>query len=255
MIVYSARISVLVGGVALLLAACLPFAPSPRRSLELASPLGTEYRCGGLVFPAAAIVGGADPDVLPAEQAALFAALQAETQSIDLPVRPDAWHVLAETDDATLIGQRVDEPGRPSLMTAVLRRQDGDWRLASWESCLPSAVLPDARRAATWTLTERPGRDANLMRTSLWDVDCPGRSVGADRDPVSFIEYGPVAITIVVGVRHGDAPVCLLQGRVASTPFDIALTEPVGDRALVDAGTWPPVDRRAAPEDVNADAQ
>jgi hypothetical protein len=192
---------------------------------ELVAPedIPFTYRCDGPPFTATDLAYGGAP--------------------LDPPFEPLAgWRVLGQGRG---FGQFVSLTER-GLEEAPLRSQlfalagDGRWRPdGTTFDCRPWAYFPGrAAMAGYWELA-RPGRPPEPGDTSfaikVWDSEaCRGgtRVLGEPR-----VHMGDDAVLVAVAVRElpgGDS--CPHGGPVRAT---VTLSEPIGERAIVDAGYLP----------------
>ena len=124
-------------------------------------------------------------------------------------------------------------------------RSSGEgWSFAGGGGCTPQAML-DGQLPAIWTLApgQLPLDSSATQFTAL--VSQTGCEEGDDRwrrivPPA--ITYTDAAVFVVIAARpfHGIS----LCGGTNPTPFTVMLREPLGDRRLLDAGVYPPVDAR-----------
>jgi hypothetical protein len=194
---------------------------------ELVAPEGIPftYRCDGVPFTASDLAYGAPP--------------------LDPPFGPlPGWRVLGQE---RRFGQLVSltEPGweeAPLRSRLFELTEDGAaWSFAgdSTFDCAPWAYLPHARAVAGFWELWRAGRPPEPSDTSfeirVWDSQaCRGgtRVLGEPR-----VHLTDDVVLVAVAVRElpgGDS--CPRGGPVRAT---VSLPEPLGDRAVVDAGHLP----------------
>jgi hypothetical protein len=130
-------------------------------------------------------------------------------------------------------------PGDPPYADAQLEKDADGWRVSGWGQCRPEIVVEGAN-SATWVLapdqTMKPG-----TRTFVADVterECAsGRSSeGRVREPLIVYEADRVIVIFTVDPLPGSAFNC--QGN-PSTRVQVELSEPLGDRQLLDGGEFP----------------
>ncbi len=130
-------------------------------------------------------------------------------------------------------------PGDPPYAHARLEKDADGWRVAGWGQCRPEIVITGAN-SATWVLA--PDQDIEPgTRTFLADVTertCTGGSSSADRmrEPVVLYEPDRVVVIFTVDPLPDGAYGC--PGN-PPTRVTVELSEPLGDRQLLDGGTFP----------------
>jgi hypothetical protein len=94
---------------------------------------------------------------------------------------------------------------------------------------------------ATWSLPpdQAVGPETVAFTALVTEVDCASGQTSEGRVVGPEITYGPndVVVTFAVRPLPGDAQAC--PGNPA-TPVDVTLSEPLGDRVLIDGGADPP---------------
>ena len=219
-----------------------PFVP---QSDSLAA--GLLYFCQGRPWPIEILDGPPDPGERPE------VALAAEVSGEELPTS-DWWLVRATETERELVrtAEPSNEAGDQYVHIRVERDDKGDWRahhyggcrLTSWVGDLQPDVVP-----LGWWIAQKdwPRPDDRVLRVKARDW-CPDTVHQRLGEPV--IRYGGDSILIIatyVTEAREDAPCG--EGQVAA--FNIELSEPVGDRDLLDGKTWPAHDARVPiPEQV-----
>src|SRR4051812_30575486 len=98
---------------------------------------------------------------------------------------------------------------------------------------------------ATWALDPAfpaPGADTSELHILVWERACSGGKLATGRMSNPLVEYTPADVTITVGVR----PLVPGPGEMLScpgppgTPASVRLSEPLGQRTLLDGGLVPP---------------
>lgn len=195
---------------------------------------------GGPGWPVSAMDGGIDHETPDDDIDAALAKSQDE-MGIDGPMRGGGWIVLAEDDDSLTLGTghwSADGPERGALVVGYDRTDDGlEW--AGHGDCNRLApVLPDGQ---DWVEVTAP--DGGLDRTA---TDLPvlvmENQCTSGRDPLPYLNEPRIAeqddrvvVSITSPWPKGGAN-CIGNPR---TPYVLHLSEPLGDRTLLDGSTWP----------------
>jgi hypothetical protein len=98
---------------------------------------------------------------------------------------------------------------------------------------------------ATWALDPAfptPAADTTELHILVWERACSGGSLATGRISNPLVESTSADVTITVGVR----PLPLASGQIMAcpgppgTPLVLRLSEPLGQRTLLDGGLVPP---------------
>src|SRR4051812_46071140 len=98
---------------------------------------------------------------------------------------------------------------------------------------------------ATWALDPAfptPAADTSELHILVWERACSGGSLATGRMSNPLVEYTGADVTITVRVR----PLTVGPGQARScpgppgTPMSLRLSEPLGQRTLLDGGLVPP---------------
>jgi len=213
--------------------------------------------CGGdTSWPVSAMADGIPNDVAEEEVRTAFARLEAAA-GIDAPraiqqqgADGASYIVLAVTDDEVTLGVgrwTVDGPDGGQVLT--LERSASGLRPAGWGDCrLLEVALPEGRSRVEVT-APRGGVDpsATSLVVVVNELQC-----ASGRDPAPYLgrplvveEDDRVLVTMSSEEVVGGAD---CQGN-PHVPVTLDLDEPLGDRQLFDAGTWPPTPIRVAAAD------
>ncbi len=128
-----------------------------------------------------------------------------------------------------------------------LRKGDGRWRWAySGDTCRPLAW---GRRKSGGTLDLRdaypPQPEDRSLRLLVHEIECHGYRVPEDEDIHPEVIYGKENVVVIVRIDWVEG-----GANCPGTPpfrYTVELDEPLGDRALVDAGEYPPDVLQEAP--------
>ena len=230
----------------LLLASCGGAAPSAADAPAHGPNLGEiRYTCGGPPGFLPELIdqpANAETEDHPSA-AALRAAIAQAGPDIDM--LPESGYWLASRDERVAEYVAAEPPGAdPAFVSATMENQGGRWKLAGWGQCRPAIVLQGLSRA-TWVLDPAagaPGADATTFTALVTETECTsGQAMGARLLPPS-ITYGQDSVLVVFAalpqVNQGFAT---CPGNPPSRVL-VELSEPLGDRRLLDAGVFPPAE-------------
>lgn len=178
--------------------------------------------------------------------AAALRAFLAE-DSFGLGFLPDDgwWLVERDAREAEYVARLA--PERESPFGSVRMQANGaDWAFVGGGDCRPEVLL-EGQMAATWILPpNRPAPDRSTVEFIVLATDsgCTGgEPVGTRLLPPS-ITYTEHEVLIVFAARPRGEGGGTCQSK-PPTEAVVRLREPLGDRRLVDAGVFPPVDPAA----------
>ncbi|HVF04660.1 MAG TPA: hypothetical protein VNA20_07470 [Frankiaceae bacterium] len=210
-----------------------PWSERAGRHLEPAAPAGTgaPLSCGvGPVFPAGNLRAetGAENGADPAA-----AALRAHVARPGAQPRVPAtgWRELVRTGSEVLYA--APELAHVRYFALV----EGEWRLAgSVAPCRPYLAPPRGQSAGIWR-PEGPVRpDDTTFTAMVTEMECASGQPPTGRIEPPLVEYGPTTVTVTFLVREkpGTCPTA------PEAPYPVTLREPLGNRTLLDGGTYPP---------------
>lgn len=175
--------------------------------------------------------------------AALRAAIAEAGQDIDM--LPESGYWLASRDERVAEYIAAEPPGAdPAFVSATIENQGGRWKLAGWGQCRPAIVLQGLSRA-TWVLdpdAPAPAADAMTFTALVTETECTSGQAMGGRLLRPLITYGQDSVFVVFAARPQAN-----QG-FATCPMNpparvvVELSEPLGDRRLLDAGVFPPAE-------------
>lgn len=199
------------------------------------------YNCAGVPFVPGAVLG--QPTPAETRQGEVYDALRFHleegTALGDYPAAP--WYELGSADDQTQFFAEYDPPPSPDGPLGVymaLEQRDGAWEWAGAGECRPTAHHPSLG-PATWALEgSELGPEDTAFTASVTERSCASgqSSEGRVRDPLIEYREDAVIVTFFVAPLDGDAT---CPGN-PPTAVGVQLDEPLGDRALLDGGVWPP---------------
>ena len=128
-----------------------------------------------------------------------------------------------------------------------LRKKDDGWRLAyTGDYCQPlawgrrkSGAILDLRDG------HRPTAEDTRLRLLVYEVECHGTRVPPEEDIHPEVIYGKENVVVIVRIDWVEG-----GATCPGTPpfrYTVELDEPLGNRALVDAGQYPPYVLQEAP--------
>ncbi len=209
--------------------------------------------CAGPNFPASGLdaPAGAEHATGP-EFDALRAALAAFGDQFP-GIGSLTWRLAGRDATTAIFLARSDVEGAPPWVEINVGLEDGTWKPANIGQCDPRVVLSPEFGPAWWALDPAfpaPSTATMDLHVEVWEATCDdGRDVtGRISDPV--VAYGSSTVTITLGVRlpqaePGQAFTCPLPSH--GTPFTIHLSEPLGNRTVLDGGRVPPAPPTSAP--------
>ena len=234
--------------VPLLLVACGPAAPSadaPEGAGGDAAPAEFRYTCGDPVGFLPSLLdqpATAETEDHPSA-AALRAALADPGPDFDLLPDTGWWLIVRDDDSAEYVARRGVAAADPPFASASFMAERGAWKIAGWGDCRPTAVM-GGLSVATWVLDPNlppPGPEATQITALVTERSCTGgQEMGARLRPPS-ITYTDDAVLVVFTAQplQGDAFTCQAN---PPTRVVFELREPLGDRQLLDAAFFPPVE-------------
>ena len=206
--------------------------------------LDLDLTCDGAPFPAAALDGPAGAEREATAEAEALRALLASDHGIFLPVV--GWRVVSRTADTVefLAEARPADRIDAAYAQARFERQGAEWTPVGWGGCQPRLVL-DGLSLATWELDpDRPlptaGTTAFVALVS--EIVCTSGRKADGRVLPPAIFYGPEQVRIIFAVQPLPAGGIQTCPAPPPTPYEVHLTERLGERALVDGSTVPPRD-------------
>jgi hypothetical protein len=219
-----------------------PSTEAPPEGLVLAD---TRYSCGeppGFLPTILDEPATAETEDHPSA-AALRAAIAEAGQDIDL--LPESGYWLASRDERVAEYLAREPAGAdPAFVSATLENRGGAWELAGWGQCRPQLVL-EGLGLATWVLdpdAPAPGPGTRTFDALVTERDCnSGQPMGARLRPPS-VTYGRDSVFVVFAalpqVNQGFAT-CPMN---PPARVRVELSEPLGDRRLLDAALFPPAE-------------
>lgn len=197
------------------------------------------YTCGGdPAFSLAALQQPADAELGNDPAAAILRQHVAGVDGAGLPDR--GWRRVADADGATLFLAEAPPGAETPYVQVLIGPLAGELRPDRWGACTPQVVLGGGAVAAPWTLDRGPaalGVDTRRLEIGVRERSCASAHTAEGRIVPPSIAYREDAVVIVIGVvpRPGgqDCP-----GNPV-TPFVVELSEPLGERRLLDGSTFP----------------
>jgi hypothetical protein len=236
----------ILAAIALAVIACGPAPPSvPAPAAGEPDLLEARYSCGGPPGFEPSLFD--EPGTAESEDHPSAAALRVilAERDPDFDFLPDAgwWLVARDEGIARYIARQPGEgPGQP-MAHAEFEHQTGRWRITGWGDCRPTILL-DELSVASWVLDPAlptPGRAATQITALVTEQVCTGGQAMGARLQAPRIAYTDDAVLVVfpvvpLGGAGNDCP-----GN-PPTRVTFELREPLGDRQLLDAAFFPPVE-------------
>ena len=221
--------------------------PSPRATEAPGPAVLDRYLCNDTPV-ALDVLGAGRPatDLDPAQLTTL--------ESMDLNAGPDwaSWTVLEESASAIVLirptpaegkayelyGIELVPPGGGAL--PVNDTSDPAWSVSRWSSCDVRADLDGLNNVSLGLEREHSIEpDARQVTVLVHEDACTGGADPTARIEIVSVEYTPTSVEVLVGTRPLDGGLAVTCPGNPTVPFMIELREPIGDRSLVDASTYP----------------
>jgi len=198
---------------------------------------GALYTCGGASFDPRQLEGPGDLEESDSE---LGEALRRLLATPDGAMTDSGWRVVHEKEDETLVAAPSPEGEHP-YVTATFTRTEGEWKPAGWGDCLPTVALED-RSPALWSLRSDPAPDATEVELMVTERGCSGGRELTEANTRADVQYLPDSVVITMSVDPlpdvGENGGYTCVG-VSPVPITVQLEEPLSGRPLIDAGSYP----------------
>ncbi|MDQ3983274.1 MAG: hypothetical protein M3271_11395 [Actinomycetota bacterium] len=193
------------------------------------------YSCGGVTFPVAAIEDRQSPsdDLLAAIEK-----LRKSRREGDI-VPPDGWFMVAGTRDrATLLAPLGDK-----FAYATFEKKGQGWDVPAWaRNCVPRLHVP-GKSVLRWAFREGaypPDSGATELNLLVIEDEC---SSARDIEGLieANVEYREDRVDVVLTAPGLERGAYTCQG-TPPTEYELVLSEPVGDREVIDLSVYPQVE-------------
>ena len=205
----------------------------------VAPDAAARYTCGAdPAFSLAALQQVADAE-LGNDPAAVL--LRQHVMGVDGEGLPDrGWRRVADADGATLFLAEAPPGAEEPYVQVLIGPLAGELRPDRWGACIPQVVLGGGAVAAPWNLDrgQAPvGPDTRRLEIGVLERSCASGHSAEGRIAPPTVDYLTDTVVIVIGVvpRPGGQD---CQGNPV-TPFVVELSEPLGERRLLDGSTFP----------------
>jgi hypothetical protein len=122
----------------------------------------------------------------------------------------------------------------PDVTVADVTSEGGEWRLSGLQGC-HVAPYREGSYAVGWDVA-RVDRAADRLELDVTETACAGVPLAARlQEPEVTYAGDSVTVTLYASRPEGNA-YCV---RTGPTPYTVDLTEPLGDRQLLDGSTYP----------------
>jgi hypothetical protein len=233
----------------LLAAACAALDPAPRAGGASGEPPEPTVfaSCGGIRFP------DLPPDTssfVPfASWSEVNLNLGGEAAFFEEFVHPYTWFLTDQSANERVLFGEPSEPGAgdPPYAYAALELREGQWALRGWGQCRIE-LSADGWGNARFRLNPavRPDPQSRTVSVFATEMACAGGQEPQGREVRAVVldETGEaVSIVILVEPPTGNQT---CPGN-PSFEFQIDLGSPLGDRTILDASVYPPLEREWSP--------
>jgi hypothetical protein len=202
--------------------------------------------CGGEEwFPAEALLGAGSAEQAADPAAAALRAFLAGPDGTSYPFPPTGWHRVYETPTAAVFVAPGDA-ATPWVMVAVELTPDGI-RVDRYGQCQARLALPDGIGPADFWVDPAVvlGPEATTVAGFIRERSCASGRSPEGRVLEPLVVYGEAAIVVAYAVQQRPGG----QDCPSNPPFAVTLelAEPIGERLLLDGGTFPPRDALVPP--------
>ncbi len=196
--------------------------------------------CGYRAYPGLGIDGPpVDPGADDPASRALGDALERYREAF--PVAEDTrWRLAGMDDHGSLFLGRDERASDSGWVGVEVHRDEGLWRSNIGE-CDPRRVMAADIGVADWWLDPAfpaPGPDTTELRVLVLERACASGQPPDGRIAAPVIEYAEDTVTITIGVRHAEGDQNCPSN--PAVPLAVPLSEPLGDRTLLDGSRLPP---------------
>ena len=148
--------------------------------------------------------------------------------------------VLVRNDDAVMVAIDVEEsePGFAPFEVWYARRLGDTWQWQGGGGC-PIRAVAGGLRADKWELDPAApplGPDATEIPIWVWEGSCASGQTAEGRVREPVVDYTDEAVVVMIAVE----PIGGACPSNPPTPFVLRLSEPLGNRRLLDGGSEPP---------------
>ncbi len=202
--------------------------------------------CGGEErFPAGALGGVGQAELETDAPAAVLRSVIAEGGEPDI-FPADGWHrVVSDLDTVVFVALGPGDP--PWVMVEATRGPDG-WTAGGYGACDAQPVLPAGISMADFWLdpaAPAPAPDSTTLNGVIVERACANGKPPTNRvrPPIVVYEEQAVTVTVTVSEIAGGAD-CPSNPPV---PITIELSQPLGERTILDGSVFPPRDTSGPP--------
>lgn len=154
---------------------------------------------------------------------------------------PDGpWYEIQVSEDRAFFLALYDRqsPDGPIGVDMSLELEGGAWNWAGAGECKPYAFAPDLG-TATWALADpEPAATDTTFTALVTELACTGGQSSEGRVQSPIIDYGDEEIIVTFFVDPLPPGTYTCPGN-PSTSVTVDLDQPLGNRALMDGGTYP----------------
>jgi hypothetical protein len=220
---------------------------SPTATLDPAWLTRPALTCGGDErFPAEALIGAGSAELGGDPAATALRAFLAGPDAASYPFPARGWSRVFESPTSVVFVARGDRE-TPWVVVAFETGPAGT-RLDRYGECQARLALPDGIGPADFWVdpAAAPGSEATTVAGFIRERSCASGRSPEGRVLEPLVVYGEAAILIAYAVQQRPGG----QDCPSNPPFAVTLelAEPIGDRVLLDGGTFPPRDALVPPD-------
>lgn len=200
------------------------------------------YLCGGLVFDPAILEQPGTAEQADTPKAKVLRAYIQQTAREGEALPETGWHLLNDRPDGADYLNTGTPPGSdPEVVSATIQLGVALGRMASWNRCQPTVVVPKGLNVGSWGLDPSGpelGRETQVLRLLVHEEACASAQLPTGRVVGPALSFEDDVVVVLFGVQQqSGAATC--PGN-PSLPVTIDLGQQIGDRDLVDPSRWPP---------------
>jgi hypothetical protein len=146
------------------------------------------------------------------------------------------WHLAGMTKDAAeFVAEIPEDPGYAAISLFV---EQGEWRIGGYGGCRPGVDIAGLNTAIWYLVSDQPiGPTTTSFLVDVIERECASGRSSVDRVRPPLIAYQATRVVIAFAVEPlSGAQECPSN---PATRIRVELSEPLGDRMLLDAGELP----------------
>lgn len=231
-----------------------PLVPGTESTADLAPDVLWSCRGEAPGFPRSVLAGPTDAEKT---EGAVFDGLRDAIKTMKSEFkferRGDRPHQLPwllahkDQDRALFLVRRAG--GRERYSAMYVEREGDRWGFAGFSGdCRLRPLVTHGLGQSDWRIDggSPPTSGSSSFPVEVMEHGCASGRPANGRIAEPLVQYGEDAITITIPVHPVQASAVTCPGN-PWTPFVVELSEPIGDRLLLDGGPWPPEQRWPTP--------